>query len=171
MEDIVLYNFKDDGSIPNNPDLPLVLYEGKLADLESDPPAVRRMLAGNGWSGSWVNGIYSYHHYHSTAHEVLAVTRGNAQVRFGGEEGKNVQVHAGDLVVIPAGTGHKNLGSSPDFQVVGAYPGGQTWDLCTGKPGERPGVLENIRSVPLPEADPVTGTEKPLLGYWKKARG
>ena len=73
-----------------------------------------------------------------------------------------------DVVVIPAGVGHCNLGSSGGFLVVGAYPEGQSWDLRTGEPDERPEVLENIRKVPLPRTDPVFGDEGPLHEHWLK---
>ena len=89
----------------------------------------------NGWGGSWRNGIFPFHHYHSTSHEVLGIARGSARVRFGGEKGQTVEVAAGDVVVIPAGVGHKNEGSSPDLLVIGAYPEGRDYDLCRGEPG------------------------------------
>ena len=59
-----------------------------------------------------------------------------------------------------------NSGSSSDFAVIGAYPDGQSWDLLTGDPGERPQALQNIRSVPLPRADPVFGAEGPAVTRW-----
>jgi uncharacterized protein YjlB len=96
------------------------------------------------------------------------VVRASARIAFGGEAGVTVEVGAGDVVVIPAGVGHCNLGSSRDFLVVGAYPRGQSWDLRTGEPDERPGVLENIRKVPLPEKDPVFGNKGPLTKHWTK---
>lgn len=69
--------------------------------------------------------------------------------------------------MIPVGVGHCNAGSSSDFTVVGAYPRGQeSYDLRTGEEGERPEVLENIRDVPFPEADPLFGQGGPLLEYW-----
>lgn len=160
------YFFEDDGTIPNNDSLPFLVYPGALKRAHCSPAAVKKRLNKNGWSGAWINGIYSYHHYHSTAHEVLVVTGGSATVQFGGERGEELQVRQGDAVVIPAGVGHCNINSSMGFQVVGAYPNGQSWDLCTGKPDERPQVLENIHSVPLPEADPITGDRDPLLKYW-----
>ncbi|MDX1541591.1 MAG: cupin domain-containing protein, partial [Geminicoccaceae bacterium] len=114
------------------------------------------------------NGIFPFPHYHSNAHEVLAVCRGEAKVRFGGERGEVLEVAAGDVVVIPAGVGHQNLGSSADFLIVGAYPKGQeNYDLCRGEPGERPGTLENIRRVPLPEQDPLAGRDGPLIERWR----
>lgn len=92
---------------------------------------------------------------------------GRASIAFGGPEGETVEVQAGDVVLIPAGVGHKNAGSSRDLSVVGAYPRArESYDLRTGEEGERPEVLENIRIVPLPEADPLFGKDGPLLRYW-----
>jgi uncharacterized protein YjlB len=164
---ILEYRFEDDGRIPNNPNLPLLVYPGALGGSEREPSRCKERLAGNGWGGAWVNGVFSYHHYHSTSHEVLCVIHGSASIAFGGPEGEVVEVEAGDVVVIPAGVGHKNEGSSGDFSVVGAYPRGQeSYDLRTGEEGERPEVLENIRSVPLPEADPLHGGRGPLVERW-----
>ncbi|HEX6144790.1 MAG TPA: cupin domain-containing protein [Geminicoccaceae bacterium] len=161
--------FEDDGRIPNNPKLPVLLYPGVL-ELEGapDPAAVAEALfARNGWGGSWRNGVFPFPHYHSNAHEVLGICAGRARVRLGGAAGEALEVGAGDVVVLPAGTGHQNLGASADFLVVGAYPAGQEdYDLCRGGPGERPRVLETIRDVPLPDQDPVFGRDGPLLTHW-----
>ena len=162
-------HFEDDGRIPNNPTLPLLLYPSVLDVKDAADPAevAEQRFARNGWRGAWRNGIFPFPHYHSNAHEVLAVCRGSATVRFGGDAGEVVEVRAGDVVVIPAGVGHQNLGSSGDFLVVGAYPAGQEdYDLCRGAPGERPGVLERIGRVRLPEHDPVAGAKGPLLEHW-----
>ena len=70
------YRFEDDGRIPNNPELPLLLYPGAVDGSERDPSRCKELLAGNGWGGSWVNGVFPYHHYHSTSHEVLVVVGG-----------------------------------------------------------------------------------------------
>jgi uncharacterized protein YjlB len=164
---IQVHRFEDDGSIPNNPELPLVVYQRALSlDRGDAARSFEAAFAANGWGGSWRDGIYPFHHYHSTAHEVLGIARGEATVRLGGEGGVTLRVQAGDVVVIPAGVGHKNLGSSADFLVVGAYPAGQDWDLCRGGPDERPRALENIRRVPLPAADPVYGRGGPLAEHW-----
>jgi uncharacterized protein YjlB len=160
--------FEDDGRIPNNPTLPLLIYPQVLPASAGLPSGCEALFHDNGWGGSWRDGVFSYHHYHSTAHEVLGVVRGSARIAFGGEAGVTAEVEAGDVVVIPAGVGHCNLGSSGGFLVVGAYPRGQSWDLRTGEPGERPEVLENIRKVPLPETDPVFGDEGPLVEHWKR---
>jgi len=166
---VVAYSLKDDGVYPNNEKLPLLAYQGALALPEHDPASIfEALFEANQWGSSWRNGVYGYHHYHSTAHEVLGVYSGSARVGFGGEGGVAVSVSAGYVVVIPAGVAHKNLGASRDFRVVGAYPGGQRWDLCYGEPGERPGADLDIARVPLPKADPVYGTDGPLIEYWSR---
>jgi len=99
--------FDDDGVVPNNPRLPLVVYRGVL---ESGPGAAgscETLFAGNGWSGGWRGGVYPYHHYHSTAHEALGIVAGSAKVRLGANSGTVVDLHAADVVVIPAGVAHK----------------------------------------------------------------
>ena len=72
----------------------------------------------------------------------------------------------GDAVVIPAGVGHENLGSSDDFTMVGAYPSGQSPDLQRGETSEREWVTKSIAKVPLPAADPVFGSDGPLMRAW-----
>lgn len=161
------HRFEDDGSIPNNPTLPLLVYPQALAGQDLAPSRCKELLARNGWVGAWVDGVFPYHHYHSTSHEVLCVVGGSASITFGGPEGETVEVSAGDAVVIPAGVGHCNKGSDGGFSVVGAYPPGQeNYDLRTREAGERPEVLENIRNAALPESDPLFGEEGPLLQLW-----
>jgi uncharacterized protein YjlB len=92
------------------------------------------------------------------------------RARLGGGGGITVDLAAGDVVLLPAGTGHRNEGASPDFLVVGAYPDSQDPDLCRGGPGERPRVLANIAAVPLPASDPVHGPDGPLTRLWRPAR-
>ena len=161
------YYFEDDGRIPNNAGLPLLVYPRTLAEEERDPSSCKERLSRNGWGGAWVDGVFSYHHYHSNAHEVLAVVSGFAGLTFGGPGGVTVDVAAGDVVVIPAGVGHCKAYSHGGFQVIGAYPKGQEgYDLKTGEPNERPQVLENIRQTPLPQSDPLFGGKDPLPGRW-----
>jgi len=160
--------FKDDGVIPNSR-YALLLYRHAL-DLEGEDPAsrVQKQFASYNWSNSWINGIYAFHHYHSTSHEVLGIYSGSATVRLGGEQGHDFTVQAGDAIAIPAGVGHKNLGSSNDFGVVGAYPDGRQWDLLTGRPGERPKADQNIAALPMPDTDPIYGTDGPLRKLWSQ---
>ncbi len=151
----------DNGTIPNSR-LPLLVYH-KAVDVAAEGPLalIEATLRAHGWGGGWRNGIFPYHHYHSTAHEVLVAYRGSARVQFGGEAGIVASVAPGDVVIIPAGVGHK------DFGVIGAYPRGQAWDICYGRAGERPRADANIARVPLPSADPVFGREGPLLAHWR----
>lgn len=157
---------EDDGDIPNNK-LPLLLY--RKAFNKQGPEGARWLeehFAGNNWLNAWRNGVYSYHHYHSTSHEVLGVYAGSAKLHLGGEQGQKVDVEAGDIIVIPAGVGHKNLGSSQDFGVVGAYPNGSSYDLKTGKSGERPQADKNIAQVPVPSTDPLSGSKGGVAEIW-----
>ena len=159
--------FEDDGTIPNNPRLPFLVYPGAL-QLGDDPAAAcEAVFAANRWDRSWRDGIYPFPHFHSTAHEVLGICRGEARVRFGGAKGIVMTVRAGDVVVIPAGVGHQNLGASGDLLVVGAYSPGPDWDLCTGDDGERSHALDDIAAVPLPPTDPLFGEDGPLLEHWR----
>jgi uncharacterized protein YjlB len=166
---VVMHTLTDDGIFPNNARLPLVVY-GQAVTLPADDPAAlfEAVFAAYQWGNGWRNGIYHFHHYHSTAHEVLGVFCGQATVQFGGAQGIVLPIRRGDVVIIPAGVAHKNLGASRDFGVVGAYPWGQRWDTCYGKPGERPRADHNIARVPLPYADPVYGLQGPLVAYWQK---
>jgi uncharacterized protein YjlB len=167
MNELIHYLLKDDGAYPNNERLPLLVYQGVL-NLSEDNPAgsIEDLFAANGWGSSWRNGIYGYHHYHSTAHEVLGVYSGSARVQLGGEHGVTLSVSPGDVVIIPAGVAHKNLGASQNFRVVGAYPRGQSWDMNYGNADERPRADQNIARVPLPGSDPVYGADGPLFDHW-----
>jgi uncharacterized protein YjlB len=160
-------SFAADADIPNNPRLPLLVYRDVLP-LDGDAAgACLARFAGHGWTGGWRNGIYSYHHFHSQAHEVLGIVRGRAEVRFGGPGGRTLPVAVGDVVVVPAGVGHKNEGASADLLVVGAYAGGREPDLCRGKDAARTDVVAAIAAVPLPGSDPVLGESGPLLERWR----
>jgi len=166
--DVLVQKLKDDGTFPNSK-LPLLIYRQAVSLPEHDQAALfEQLFADNGWVGMWRNGIYSYHHYHSTAHEVLAVYGGSARVQFGGERGVVHELQTGDVVIIPAGVAHKNLGSSGDLGVVGAYPEGQDWDMNYGRPGERPRADGNIERVPPPKMDPIYGEGGPLLEKWSR---
>jgi uncharacterized protein YjlB len=163
--------FKDDGAIPNN-SLPFVLYRSpvRLGD-SADPAAVfEQLFAANGWGDSWRNGIYDYVHYHSRIHEVLGIARGHARVRFGGDAGKILIVRAGDVAILPAGTGHHCLRASKDFLVVGAYPPSGTYDECRGAAAEHARALKTIPKVGAPKKDPVYGATGPLPRLWGAGR-
>jgi uncharacterized protein YjlB len=160
--------FHDDGTYPNNAGLPLILLS-QVFDAKPDvhPAFIEKTFRDNDWENSWRNGLYSFHHYHSTAHEVLGIYGGRVNAQFGGPEGKVVTARAGDVIIVPAGVSHKNVDQSPDFSVVGAYPRGQMWDMNYGKPAERPRADERIKKVPLPVTDPVFGKTGPLIRLWE----
>lgn len=158
---------KDDGTFPNHPSWPLLLYRSVLTLSPEDPAgSVEHLFQRNGWGQAWRNGIYSFHHYHSNAHEVLGIYSGRALVQFGGPQGIKVELQAGDVALLAAGTAHCNLGSSRDLGVVGAYPTHETYDLLRGRAGERDQAMENIRRVRKPEIDPVFGRKGGLLQHW-----
>jgi uncharacterized protein YjlB len=162
--------FADDGSIPNNPTLPFLLYRGAL-DLSGtpDPEAkIETIFKRNGWGRMWRDGIFPYVHYHSMIHEGMGIARGRATVRFGGDKGQEIDVAAGDVALLPAGTGHQCLWASPDLMVIGAYPKTGRYDLCRGSAAEYAKAVVSIPEVPLPDSDPVYGAEGPLLKLWRK---
>lgn len=152
---------------PNNDQLPVLVYHAAFDAGEEDlPGAMEQRFAANGWSGGWRDGIYPFDHYHSTTHEVLGIAAGRVNVQLGGPGGREAPLRAGDVIVLPAGVAHRNLGASDDLLVIGAYPGGRHWDMNRGAPGERPQADEHIAQVPLPEADPVYGQNGPLIEAW-----
>jgi uncharacterized protein YjlB len=165
-----LSRFKDDGTVPNNPALPFVRYRGAvdLADA-ADPAAVfEELFEANGWGGAWRNGIYDYVHYHPRIHEVLGIASGEARVRFGGAKGRAVRLKAGDVAILPAGTGHEALSATRDLVVVGAYPPNGKYEEYEGSTGEHDRAVDMIPKVPLPRKDPIYGADGPLLKVWRK---
>ena len=77
--------------------------------------------------------MYRESHYHSTTHETLVVFRGNAHLRFGvsnndnADDGIELTVKVGDVIVIPAGVAHCALNESGGFCMVGSYP--EVWAI------------------------------------------
>jgi uncharacterized protein YjlB len=97
----------------------------------------------------------------------MGVLEGTATLQLGGDEGETFDIAKGDVLILPAGVGHKCVIAGPAFQVMGAYPDGQKWDLLTGKPGEHEQAMQNIPKVPLPKNDPLNGAEGALLKLWQ----
>jgi uncharacterized protein YjlB len=158
--------FQDDGTFPNNPLPLLVLKQAFDAAPNINPSEIENVFHSNNWGNSWRNGLYPFHHYHSTAHEALGVYSGWVKAQLGGPSGETVTAKTGDVIIIPAGVAHKNVDQSPDFKVVGAYPVGQIPDMQYGKLGERPTTDTNIGKVTLPVNDPVYGKGGPLIKNW-----
>ena len=161
------FTFQDDGIVPNNP-LPFLVYKGAI-DVDNGHPekTIEGLFGANGWGDMWRNGVYDYLHYHATVHEALGIARGHALIRFGGDRGKEVEIAAGDVAILPAGTGHQCLSASRDFCVIGAYPPGPKMQVTRPTPENHEKALKTIPEVKLPKTDPVLGAEGPLVRLWK----
>ena len=169
-EDIepLAFVFADDGLVPNNP-MPFLIYKGAIDVANAHPEkTIEGLFGANGWGEMWRNGVYDYLHYHATVHEALGVARGHAQVRFGGHHGQAFEIAAGDVAILPAGTGHQCLSASADFCVVGAYPPGPRMHVTRPTPENHAKALKTIPAVKVPQTDPVRGADGPLVRLWKK---
>jgi uncharacterized protein YjlB len=151
--------------IPNHPSFPVLVYHDVEA-AAAGPGPCRDLFAEHGWGGSWVDGVFDFHHFHSTSHEVLGVVAGSATLELGGPQGGAFDVVAGDVLVLPAGTGHRRAEADGGFTVVGAYPRGQEdYDLLRGRSaGEVAAARERIAALGAPGEDPVGG---PGVGAWR----
>ena len=165
------FAFKDDGATPNNPRLALILYRSPV-DLpdDLDPAAVfEELFASNGWKDSWRNGVYDFLHFHTGTHEVLGIARGRVRVQFGGGKGRTIALQAGDVVGLPAGTGHRRRSQSRDLLVVGAYPAGGDYDQPKPAEVDHDAAVRKIAHVGRPAKDPVYGRMGPLTRMWRGA--
>jgi uncharacterized protein YjlB len=161
------HRFADDGGIPNNPTLPVLVWHD-VEEVSRGPATAEALFFRNDWSGSWRDGVFPFHHFHSVSHEVLGVVSGTATLELGGPQGESFEVRSGDVLALPAGTGHRNAGASDDFLVVGAYPLGQErYDVLRGEAFEHEAALARILQVPLPLADPVAGPYGALMRLWR----
>lgn len=156
-------------TIPNHPRWPLLIYPGAVPIAGPDPAvAFEALFDRNRWPAAWRNGVYPFHHFHSNAHEVLGVYSGEVTVEFGGEGGVVLTARPGDVIVLPAGTGHKKLASRGTLGVVGAYPAGAQPDMCRPLAAGLQRVAEAVSQVPLPECDPIYGAGGPLFTHWAR---
>lgn len=161
--------FEDDGIVPNHPRWPLLIYRNAVAPKGGRydrATVIDALFASNGWGRSWRDTIYDFVHYHSQVHEVLGVARGTAEVEFGGIKGRVLTLNAGDVAVLPAGTGHRLIKARRDFLVVGAYPPEGSYDECTDT-RDRQKTTAAISRVPKPKTDPVYGRSGDLTRLWK----
>ena len=161
--------FADDGLVPNHPAWPAIQYRGAV-DLKGapDPAALFEVLfAAHGWKDSWRGIVYDYLHYHSNQHEVLGFACGRAELRLGGARGRNVAVKAGDVLILPAGTGHQRLSMSEDLLVVGAYPRKGGYDMCHPSKPDHDRAAIAVAKTPKPKADPVYGPQGPMMRLWR----
>ena len=141
--------------IPNHPSFAVLLYRAVGGDLRS-------LFGQHGWGGSWVDGVFDFHHFHSTSHEVLGVLAGSAVLELGGPQGRSFAVSEGDVIVLPAGTGHRRATARNGFTVTGAYPAGQEdYDLLRRADDA---ARARIARLPAPDQDPVGGEG---VSHWR----
>jgi uncharacterized protein YjlB len=159
--------FLPNNFFPNNQKYPLLIYKQVFIFTNESPAQIQQFLKENSWRNAWVDGIYDFDHYHSNTHEVLIIIEGNCNVQIGGPNYKHYEICQGDVIILPAGVAHKNLGSSQNFKCIGAYPFDVKYDMHYGKADEHPKVDETIKKVKLPKCDPIFGKNGLLFEFWK----
>ena len=165
----LLFRFKDDGETPNNPSYPLIVYRSAVKlDPRYDPAAIFEVMFGaHKWRDSWRYTMYGFNHFHTRTHECLGIARGTLTALFGGARGRKIALKAGDVVVIPAGVGHKHVRQSRNLLIVGAYPANAgKYDEPRPEEIDHGDALRRIRKVKSPGIDPVYGKGGPLLTKW-----
>jgi len=167
---ILHFVFKRNRNFPNSK-LPVIIYQGALnlpRQKNKAAEIARSVCEGNGWSNTWKNGIYDFHHYHSITHECMAVVMGSARLVLGGPGGKAVELNSGDVIILPAGIGHACTRASDDFLCIGSYPQGKDYDTNYGIPAEFKIAVKRIKELSIPAGDPIFGKTGFLKVYWKK---
>ncbi|WP_282609234.1 cupin domain-containing protein [Pelagibius sp. Alg239-R121] len=166
LKDVIQISVASNRGIPNHPHLPALIYP-KAVLPDTLPYQIKALYARNRWTKAWVYSLFDYHHYHYAAHEVLTVVGGTAMLQLGGELGLCKEVTSGDVVLLPAGFGHKLVDSTPDFSVVGAYPEGQE-DIGYNRAGSDAAAEAQIliAATPLPDCDPIYGSGSLLEALW-----
>ena len=157
------YTSKPQGRIPNSR-FPLLIHRNAIPGGGVD--AVKARFRENGWGNNWeYPGVYEYAHFHSTTHECLGCASGwmefNLSVGDGGWT--KVRIEAGDVIVMPAGVSHEDVGHSNDIMMCGGYADGRDWDNIQEEfltPELYYMACKSIMALPIPSLDPATG--KPL---------
>lgn len=167
----ILHISKPEGGVPNNP-LPVLIYHRVIPpNVVDNADYLEHLFSTNGWPPQWRYGIYTFTHFHSNTPEALGVFSGSAKVRIGGEKGSIIEVNVGDVLLLPAGVGHKQISADDNFMMVGAYPPNTTADLCHDEPSKLAARIKAVAKVPLPETDPVTGHSEGSMLLWHNAGG
>ncbi|CAK7237696.1 hypothetical protein SBRCBS47491_010085 [Sporothrix bragantina] len=145
------YYLKRNQHAPNNA-YPVLVYRQCLP-LPVSEEKTKLFLESHAWErkGTW--GHIGVRHFHPNVHECYGVIAGESTMLVGcgiddaDGSGQEIELMVGDVIVLPAGTGHCNLQSTKDYLYVGVYPA-------------------EVDNVPLPEEDPVTGKDGPLMKLW-----
>lgn len=142
MVEVKKYQLPPTALIPNSPH-PILHYPGFLtSEKDCNAADVYDLFSRNGWKTQWIfrYGPTQASHYHSMAHECMAVLSGSATIRFGvadtsddleesthgdGKEsgGIEIEANAGDVFILPAGTAHKTFDTKPDAEFKLLTPG------------------------------------------------
>ena len=203
VSDPETYHLPPTPHCPNNT-LPLLVYRNALPAPPTEDSSKAFLERHNAWKwdGTW--GHIAIRHFHPNTHECYGVFSGTSTVLVGcgkGDQpdpanglGVEIRVAAGDVIVLPAGTGHCNTSSSEDYKYVGVYPtvslpntdslllcrrrhgscvvqNAPKWRFELGaEEGDNTKFKDELASVKLPEADPVAGPEGPLMRLWVQSR-
>lgn len=157
---------KSSGGVPNNR-LPVMIYHRVIPpNVADNADYLEHLFRSNGWPPQWRYPVYTFTHFHSNTHEALGVFAGSATLQLGGEKGKLIEVKTGDVLLLPAGIGHKQISADEDFMLVGAYPPQVKADLCHDEPSQLAARTKAVSAVPLPATDPVTGHSEGSMITW-----
>lgn len=157
---------KAQGGVPNSP-LPVLIYHRVIPpDAVDNADYLEHLFTTNGWPPQWRYGVYTFTHFHSNTPEALGVFAGAAKIQLGGEKGVILEVNVGDVILLPAGVGHKQISADENFMMVGAYPPNVKADLCHDEPAKLKERAAAVAKVPLPETDPVTGHSEGSVVLW-----
>lgn len=154
-----------------NSTLPVLYYPASIQNKLTEGNASQEVLSffeQNGYTNGWVGSIYTYHHFHSNTHEVLACISGDAEVQLGGPDAEIYSFKAGDVLLLPAGVAHKLIKASEDFQIIGAYPDDKEPDMQKGDLKHYLEIKKRTRKVRVPEYDPVKSSQGGVIEHWKK---
>ncbi|KAI9892701.1 MAG: hypothetical protein M1814_001121 [Vezdaea aestivalis] len=164
---------------------PVLVYRSALVSSaqETTTASVRKQFEPNGWHWQGTFKAYYGHHFHSVTHECYVVLKGSSVLSLGAKKGVGsvsgedyhvveVEVKAGDAIVLPAGVAHSSLTASPDYEYVGLYPNGSPpydTNWCEAGVQETLQIGESARGVPVPISDPINGARGPLMSIWRAA--
>ncbi|KAF5121862.1 putative protein YjlB [Metarhizium anisopliae] len=185
-QSVQCYYLSPNSDAPNNP-LPVLHYRGVLP-LEATEDMATKFLTANTWEkrGAW--GHIGIRHFHPNTHECYGTTVSTLEAEDVGRlilagivsgrstmllgkindgTGVHVQVQRGDVIVLPAGTAHSSIESTPDYFYIGVYP--RRHPRWVNEHGKTPAThfRSTIRAVEMPEEDPVYGKDGPLLKLWR----